>query len=101
MADYALQLLVERPRTRAAQSSLPTTVELTPETMRALVKVLWSDHVEFDAEHDALRSANKQESRPLGVHPAPFKPTPLSIQTGPPPLQTGYAPSPKPKKPSI
>jgi hypothetical protein len=83
-----LQLLVERPRTGAAHSS-PTPVERAPETMQALVKVLWSDHVEFDAEHDALRSANKQESRPLGVHPAPFKPTPLSIQTGPPPPQTG------------
>jgi hypothetical protein len=57
-------------------------IELAPETVQALVRTMWNGHVEFDVEHDALRSAIKQEPRPLGVHPAPFEPTPLSFQTG-------------------
>lgn len=60
---------------------------------------LFDGHIELDVEQDRLRSANKAEAKPIGVHPAKFEPVPLSFQTGAPPPQTGYAPAPaKPKR---
>jgi hypothetical protein len=47
--------------------------------MQALVKALWEGHTEFDAEHDALRPANRTPPKPLGDHPLRFEPLPLTF----------------------
>jgi hypothetical protein len=73
-------------------------VTLPAETMQAIVKALWGEHTEFDAEADALRPSNRTPPTPLGVHPPKFESVPLNFQTGAPPPQSGYAPA-QPKKP--
>lgn len=47
-------------------------IELAPEMMQKLVRTLWGDSTDFDAEANALRPSNREPPRPLGVCPAPF-----------------------------
>ena len=51
----------------------------------------------YDAELDRLRPASKSEPKLMGIKPEPLNIKPLSLHTGPPPPQTGYAVPAKPK----
>ncbi|UQD70491.1 hypothetical protein JEY40_31710 [Bradyrhizobium japonicum] len=63
--------------------------DLAPETVQAIVKLLWGGHTELDVEHDLLRSANRQKPRPF-IHPPVFVPAPLNLRPlipGPQPVK--------------
>jgi hypothetical protein len=47
---------------------------LPPDIINAIVKELWNGHVVFDADADALTSANKAELTFSGIAPPPFDP---------------------------
>ena len=73
--------------------------KLSPEVLALLATVLFNGHAVFDASIDRLRPAKKQEPRSLGVRPPPFVPDPITFHAAPPPpRQTGYALSQKPKQ---
>jgi hypothetical protein len=63
-------------------------VTLSPETMQALVDLIWHGHIALDIEHDMLKPANKAPPVSLGIAPAPFDPrtSPYAYKPGPPAL---------------
>lgn len=74
-------------------------IDLAPETVQAVVKLMWGGHTELDVERDLLRSANRQMPMSF-VHPPVFVPPPLNLRPtipGPQPVKKPTA-TPKPKR---
>jgi hypothetical protein len=83
MAGFARDLGIASDRLEAFADGR---IGLASETKQAIVRDIWAGDVEFDAELNLLRSANKEEPRPLGVRPPPIDPATLPTFRGSLPL---------------